>query len=120
MWSADDIRFTLLDDLSVGPVATVEIGTPNGILLVMGEPRAEARSLIVSGVHMHGTGIGPNGVGPRNLRVIVDALLREMDYDDVVLEGAVRTSGANPNRRPRPIRFTRRGGAAPHTGPGEP
>jgi hypothetical protein len=37
------------------------------------------------------------------------------DYDELIVEGAVRTSGANPGRRPGDLRFTRRLRTPPDT-----
>lgn len=109
MWRRADIRFVLIDDLSADPVVTAEIGTPAGMLLVMCEPRLEGRILVAERAHMHGVDLGANDLGPARLRVIADAVLAEMDCDELIVEGAVRTTGANPGARPRPVRFARRG-----------
>jgi hypothetical protein len=112
MWRRSDIRFMLETNLSQGQAATMRIETPVGDLLVMGEP-AQDRSghvLDVSGVHTNapfGSPLAANAIGLANLRVIGQAFLMEFGYEQLVLEGAVRTSGRRKGTRPRPIRFTR-------------
>ncbi|MDV2986024.1 UNVERIFIED_CONTAM: hypothetical protein Q9R58_17050 [Methylobacteriaceae bacterium AG10] len=114
VWSAADLSIALVDDLSGGPVATIAIGTPVGTLFVMGEPRIEGRTLHTGAIHVYGTGLEPNEIGPAALRCLIDAVLAELDCDGLVIEGAVRTTGANPGPRTRSIRFARR--ARPETG----
>src|SRR5215218_10039042 len=108
MWRPEDVSFVLLDDQTSDPVVTVEITVPGGKLLAMAEPLATGRTLILRGVHVHGEGIGANQVGIANLRVLADDSLERMDLDELVAEGADRTTGANPGRRPRSLRFARR------------
>lgn len=107
-WSVVDLHVALVGDRSAGPVATLAIETPAGTLFVMGEPRMEGRILHTGAIHVHGVGIGPNDIGPAALRCLVDAVLTELDCDGLVVEGAVRTTGANPGSRTRPIRLARR------------
>ena len=96
MWRRGDIRFTFEIRLSEGAVATMRIDTPAGVLLVMGEPQQDlsGRTLLVRAVHTNGrSGLLPNSVGMANLKVIGQAFLEAFDYDELVLEGAVRTPG---------------------------
>jgi len=99
-------------DLSEGEVATMRIETPVGHLLVMGEPALDVSGtvLIASGVHTNAP-IGPrlaaNAIGLANLQVVGQAFLMEFGYEQLVLEGAIRTSGKRKGARPRAIRFTR-------------
>jgi hypothetical protein len=44
-----------------------------------------------------------------DMRRVADLVMRELDYDSIIVEGAVRTTGARPGRRPRPLRFGRHG-----------
>jgi hypothetical protein len=113
------ITFEIIDDLSDDGLVTLRIGTSTGVLIIMGEPSTQGRVMIARGVHMHGEGVGPNGLGFGTLRTIADAFLRELDLDEIVVEGAVRTTGANPGTRPRPVRFARRPIPASRPGPGE-
>jgi hypothetical protein len=106
-WSFDEISFSLIDDQSEDPIVTIEVAVPGGKLFFMGEPEAADRALIVRGVHVHSEGLGPNGVGVHNLRVVAEAIMEAMEYDEICIEGEIRTSGANPGRRPRLLRFSR-------------
>jgi hypothetical protein len=111
----EDIEFHLLDDLTSGPVVTVEIVTPAGVLLAMAEPEEEGHALLLRRFHMHAAA-GANAIGPGNLRRIAEVVMERMDYHELIVEGAVRTSGANPGHRPRQ-RFTRRLVVAPVSQP---
>ena len=111
-WEREEVEFRLLDDLTSDPIVTVEIVTPVGILLAMAEPREQGRTLVLGGFHMHATA-GANSVGSGNLRLLADILMERMDYHELIIEGAVRTTGANPGHRPHPRRFARRPVAAP-------
>lgn len=115
MWSGGDITFEIDDTGTSDPVVTIEVVTPDGKLIVMGEPREEGRILIVERVHTHGIGVGRNDLGPAKLRAIAQALLESMDYDELVVEGAVRSTGPQKGRRPKPIRFPRHSGPAPES-----
>ena len=107
IWSEADISFAVDYDLTSHPVVTIAIKVPSGLIMVMGEPRERGRTLVVEGVHVSSRGVGSNDVGVRNLRLIADIIMKVMDYDDIRLEGEVRTTGAYPGHRPRPIRFVR-------------
>jgi hypothetical protein len=115
MWGTEGVSFVLLDDQTSDPVATVEITVAGGKLLAMAEPLAVGQALILRGLHIHGEGIGSSEVGLANLKTLAGVVLERMDLDEFVVEGADRTNGANPGRRPRPLRFTRR--PRPEPGP---
>lgn len=108
VWRAEDLTFDLDDDASDGQIVTVRIETPEGTLTVMAEVVVNGRSLLSRGVHVGGPVARTGSIGARNLRVAVAAFLEWMDFDELVLEGAVRTTGANPGRRPRVLRFAGR------------
>jgi hypothetical protein len=106
------IRFVLESSLSEGEVATMRIMTPVGDLLVMGEPAQDVSGQVqrVSRVHTNGGAGSPlaaDSIGLANLQVIGQAVLAEFGYEELVLEGAVRTSGKRKGARPRAVRFTR-------------
>jgi hypothetical protein len=70
--------------------------------------RHEGRTVRLLGVHIHGEDVSIRQFGWVNLRRVGRALLEWFgNYDELIIEGAVRTSGANPGRRPRVIRITR-------------
>lgn len=94
-------------DESDGDVLTIQIGTPSGEVKMMAEIAFDERTLVVRGLHIHSSG-GPLTVGIANLRVLVQFVLERIDCDEARIEGAIRTTGANPGRRPRGLRFTRK------------
>jgi hypothetical protein len=65
----------------------------------------------LSGCHIQGP--GPNTVGSSMLREISRWVMELLDVDEVRIEGAARTSGANPGRRPAPLVFRRVGNVDP-------
>ncbi len=118
MWEVSDISFELVADLTDDPVVTLFVNTPGGRFAVLGEAFEQGSLLVVRAAHIQGG--GPNTVGAGKLMVVAQALMERMDYDGLEIEGAVRTSGANPGRRPGSVRFARRAGAAPARLPGKP
>ena len=112
MWAPGDLDFEVLDDGTDDPIVTVRIGTPDGVLLIMAEVAQEGRTLRLLDLHIQ-SDAGANAIGLSALRLIANVAMERMDYDEIVVEGAVRTTGANPGHRPRPLRFARRARAAP-------
>jgi hypothetical protein len=119
MWQQHEIGFELFAELSGDKVVTAQITTPDGVILMMAELEQEhnGRRLKLMRFHAQGLGVGSNSVGHANLRVLVRKVMEEMDYDELVVEGAPRTSGANPGRTPRVLRFTRGPVPAPQASP---
>ncbi len=106
MWSIGDISFEIADEITEWPILTIAMLTPAGELLFTGEPEIRGRVLVVHGAHVQGS--FANRIGAANLLVLAQALMERMGYDELVVEGAVRTSGANPEHTPRIMRFSRR------------
>jgi hypothetical protein len=109
-WRPDDITFDIIAEDTDHPVATVSFMTPVGEIRVIAELEQQGRTLRLIGLHIQGA--TANAIGTTNLRVLADAVMENMDYDAVEVEGAIRTTGAGPGRRPRRLRFTRRSGPA--------
>jgi hypothetical protein len=107
-WAAAAVEIILDDDMTDDPVATAEIVTPVGRLMLMAEVSFDDRVLVLAGLHMHGEDVGPNRFGAVNLRRLADAVMERLDCDEIVVAGAIRRTGANPGRLPREIRFKRR------------
>ena len=107
VWTVADIEIVLDDDLTDDPVVTGHIVTPAGELLVMAEVEVLHRELVLRGLHIHGVTLGPNELGWPRLRQLAHAVMERLDVDAIVIEGAVRTSGAHRGRVPRTLRFTR-------------
>jgi hypothetical protein len=113
-WQPGDITFDIVAEETDHPVVTATINTPNGELRIMAEVAEQGRTLRLIGFHIQGA--TPNEIGVPNLRVMADAVMEKMDYYDAIeVEGAPRTTGASPGRRPRLLRFTRRSGPATGT-----
>ncbi len=55
------------------------------------------------GLHIQGP--GPNTTGKTELRALVSWLKGELNVDELRIEGATRTSGANPGRKPGALVF---------------
>jgi CTP-dependent riboflavin kinase len=108
MWTKDDIRILLVDDMTDHPIVTARITTPDGEVTVMAEANEVNQCLILRNFHIHGENIRPRQFGYARLRSLVSAVIDTLEnYDEIIIEGAVRTSGAGKGHRPRPIRFTR-------------
>jgi NADH dehydrogenase FAD-containing subunit len=105
MWDVADISFEIVSDMTDDPVVTLLVQTPAGQLTFTAEPVENGDTLVARGTHVQDA--STNAIGTANLMVIAQALMERMGYDGLVVEGALRTTGANPGRRPRPIRFTR-------------
>ena len=114
LWDVADIAFEIVDDMSDDPVVTLRIATPAGPLTFMAEPAMQGTTLRLTRAHVQDA--APNTVGAGNLLVIARAVMEGMDLDGLVVEGALRTTGANPGHRPRALRFTRRVRPAPAAG----
>jgi hypothetical protein len=106
-WSGGDIDIVLDQFGTDDPVVTATIVTPAGDLAVMAEPITQGRRLVLDGLHMHGVNLRPGQLGWLRLRWLAQAVMERLDLDEIVVRGAVRTSGANPGRRPGERRFKR-------------
>lgn len=116
MWSPEDISFDIVNDMTSDPVVTVVVSTPNGTLKFMAEPEVQGSTLVLHGTHAQDA--RANAVGAGNLLILAQALMERMSFDGLVVEGAIRTTGANPGRRPRVLGFARHVRPAPAAGPG--
>ena len=111
MWATEDVSFEMVDDMTDDPVITLLVTTPAGRLSFVAEAIMLGTVLRLRGVHVQDG--GRNAIGAANLMVIAQAMLEGMDLDGLEVEGALRTTGANPGRRPGVIRFSRRVRASP-------
>ena len=106
LWTAGDIAFDIVYDETDHPIVTLCVMTPAGPIRFMAEPVMRGETMVLIGLHVQD--LQPNVAGAANLAVIARAVMEGMDLDGIVIKGAVRTTGANPGRRPRDIRFSRR------------
>lgn len=117
-WIASDLSFEIVDDATSDPVVTVIVSTPVGALHFMAEPEVQGTTLVLHSTHVQGA--SANAVGVANLHALAQLVMERMNFDGLRVEGAVRTTGANPGHQPHVIRFTRRIRVAPDAGTGNP
>jgi hypothetical protein len=98
----------IITDESEGAIATARITTSVGTIMAMAEVMLEERRLALRGLHVHGEDVGVNELGVSGLRRIVVQVMEDLDVDEIVIEGAVRVTGAGPGRTPRRLRFARK------------
>ena len=106
-WRPEDIEIVLVGEASEGDVVTIKVTVGGAVVLMMGEIREHGKRLVASGVHVSSKGVSANGVGISNLKQIARAVMEVGGYDEIIVEGAVRTTGAHRGHRPRRIWFTR-------------
>jgi hypothetical protein len=95
----------IIGDQSEGAVATAQIETAAGTIMVMAEAALEGRCLTLFGLHIHGVDVGANELRVAGLRRMVQEVMEDLNVDEIVIEGAIRTTGAGPGRTPRRLRF---------------
>jgi hypothetical protein len=98
----------IIRDQSDENIVVAKIATPVGTILVMAEVDLADRALTLSGLHVQGDDVRANEIGVPGLRRIIQAVMEELGVDEIVIIGSVRTTGANPGRSPRPLRFSRK------------
>jgi hypothetical protein len=107
VWRRDEVAITFWDEMVDHPVVTVNVDTPAGELRAMAVPSLVGRTLLLTGLHIHGELTSANTVGAANLIVVARALMEMMDVDELIVAAGVRTTGANPGPRPGRMRLTR-------------
>jgi hypothetical protein len=98
----------IVRELSEREIATAKVETSVGVLTVMAEVLLDGRRLILPGLHLHGENVGVNELGVAGLRRMVREVMEELDVDEIVIGGSVRTTGAGAGRAPRELRFARK------------
>ena len=113
-WKVEDLAWLGIDEASSGgDIITARIGTPLGEIRIMAEVEIASETgtgrwlLMLRGAHIE-SDAGPNTIGIADLRVVAALILREVDCHEARVEGATRTTGANPGHTPRSLRFARR------------
>lgn len=104
MWLPEDITFDLKFNHSEGRIWLVTIQVPGAVIELMGEVLELGPGLTATGVHVQVKGTGDR-LTRSKMRVIAQRIMEEMGYDQIIIVGAVRTSGARPGNRPRILRF---------------
>ncbi|GAB6843169.1 hypothetical protein HNR00_002629 [Methylorubrum rhodinum] len=103
MWTAD--RITIEIDEAEGSEMIVVIGTPSGIVRLAGAVRLSGGVLTIEDAHVEG--LAPGALRRSGLNAIGSKILEVTGADSLVLQGSARTTGRNPGRAPRLIRFPR-------------
>jgi hypothetical protein len=98
----------LIGEQSEGSIATAAIKTAAGTIMVMADVALEGRCLILRRLHIYGVDVRANDMRAAGLRRIVEEIVEELDVDEIIVEGSVRTTGAGPGRTPRRLRFARK------------
>lgn len=93
------VEISEIDDDTV--IFTVSEG--DLVLDVLAQVILEDRRCVLRGVHVQGP--GANTVGPARLLWLARLVKERLDVEELRIEGAARTSGAGPGRRPRPLVF---------------
>ncbi|BDA83842.1 hypothetical protein Sa4125_13840 [Aureimonas sp. SA4125] len=109
----DEIEISIDDHLSEDPIFLIQVITPLGTLDLMAEVRVLPRSIEVHGLHVGGN--AETRWGWSTLRRIGRLIAERLDVDEINLHGAIRTTGANPGRRPRSWRIARASEPSPGT-----
>src|SRR5262249_24438520 len=98
----------IIRDQSDDNIVVASVTTTAGTILVMAEVELVDCTLILSGVHVQGADVEANEIGVTGLRRMIQGAMEDLGVDEIVIVGAVRTTGAHPGRAPRPLRFTRK------------
>lgn len=101
MWNLDQIEIEIED--ADGSEMIVVIDTPVGPSRIAGEVRLVSGILTIDGAHVQG--LSPGALTRVGLNAIGLKLLEVTGAHSLVLQGGSRTTGRNPGRAPRPIRF---------------
>ena len=101
----DDIELIVDEQLSEDPCLIIEIVTPHGRLMVMGEVEVFADFLVIKGMHVGGD--AALRWGWSRLRRLGRSIAEKLDVEYIEIRGAVRTTGANPGRQPSRVRLLR-------------
>lgn len=107
MWTLGQIVIEIVDvdGSDPPPVALIEISTPAGVVECLGELSFAGRTLHINNFHVDGLSRGACGLA--GLNAIARKLLEVADVEQLIIQGAARTTGANPGKSPKPFRFPR-------------
>ena len=103
MWTSADITVEI--EAAEGRTMIATVRTPAGVLQIIAEVHLASRTLWARKAHVQG--LSPGALGRAGLNAVARKFLEEADAEALVVEGAARTTGANPHRRPRSVRYPR-------------
>lgn len=87
------------------PCVLIVFATSAGEIAILGEVAFTRRTIRVRRAHIEAA--AENRLGVVGLRKLARYLMEKADAREIVIEGAARTTGANPGHIPRQIRFSR-------------
>ena len=76
------------------------------ILEIIARAAMDGETMVLSEFHILGP--GRNCLGRPKLKALIADLMEKLELDELRIEGAARTSGANPGRKPAPLVFRRK------------
>lgn len=101
----DDIEIILDADISEDPCLLFDVVTPDGVLQLLGDVEMGSNHLVVRDLHIGGD--AQVQWGWSKLRKLGRVIAEKLNVDYIEVHGAVRTTGANPGRRPSVVRLSR-------------
>jgi hypothetical protein len=101
VWAADPIELEIEE--ADHPTVIVTARTPVGGLRIIAELELAGGVLWVRNAHIQG--LQPGALGRAGLNALARKFLEETGAEALVVEGAARTTGARPGRKPPPFRF---------------
>lgn len=90
-------------EVAPGDMVIWEVANGGSVLTFCATLELAGREARMLGLHVQGA--GANSVGPAALLSLVRWIKDRLDVDILRVEGATRTTGAGPDRRPAPIDF---------------
>ena len=104
-WRQDEIKIDIVE--TEGSLVIIDVATPVGRARLLGDVRLSGKVLEVDAAHIEG--LTPGAVGRAGINAVLRKLMVEADVEQIVIQGATRTTGKGKGRLPRPIRFPHRG-----------
>ncbi len=104
MWASDQLAVEI--DIVDGREVILIVRTPVGPVSLIGTVTLTADVLNLDGVHVGGP--GPGRVGRDGINAIARKIMEELDVQEILAQGGIRTTGRRTGKVPRPFRFVRR------------
>ncbi len=104
MWISAELSVEI--DMVDGREVILIVGTPVGPVSIIGTVTVTADVLELDGVHVSGP--GPGRVGRDGINAIAQKIMEELDVQEILAQGGIRTTGRRRGQVPRPFRFVRR------------
>lgn len=102
---ADDLELILDAETSEDPCLLLAVVTPDGVLHLLCDVEIAEDYVVVNNLHIGGD--AQVRWGWSKLRKLGRLIAEKLDVDYIEVHGAIRTTGANPGRRPSVVRLAR-------------